>query len=255
MHALELGIFMTNSTTNNDNHSEEASGSAVALTSAASLTINDEVGLSVTVGGRAYGYVSSKSYNGYITQTVNIKATYTVSAAEELEYSIQFDPNFHGMFRISESGSNVTGNHVTLSALTANLNGNVIPSLGMSGGSQNGVTSQTLDRSTSYTLMNQWGDNVYELIYTFTITTDSQDDVFLAGTSTDSFLWGMDNSSFHTYSTDGAKDADGLFLPATLTILTVPVNVPEPSTYAGFTTLALLGGTLVIRKRRAKAVA
>ena len=263
-HAIEVSISITNSTSSNDNHSEEAAGSAVELTSASSIAVDDEVGSTITVGGRVSGYVASKSNNGYITQTVSITATYTVTASEGVEYNITFNPNFHGMFNIGESGNNgnVGGNRVTISAISGKLNGTNISS--WDGAYQDGVSTRTYDQSSSYTLSDQEGGSstVYTLTYTFSITTDSDDGTASYwgsyASSADAFLWGMDGSLANTdkdqYSSSSTRSADGLFLPATVTITAIPdpepPPVPEPSTYAAFGTLALLSLLIARRKNR-----
>ena len=245
--ASQVDISMVNSTTSNHNSGHESAGSGVHRLSAASLSFDDLVSSSATVEGRAYGHVSSQSTDGYITQWVNVKSIYTVTAGVGIEYSIAFNPKFHGQINIREKG-NAYGNNVNLSALTGSINGTTVSALGMSGAYVDGPTgSWAIDRSAAYTLSNQTGANTYELTYTFSITANSEDWNFLNfNDSQDALLWGQNGSLGDTiddYSSTSARDADGLFLPATITI----TAIPEP---VSGTLVAVFGGVLLLIRRR-----
>jgi len=243
--ALTFSATRVDSTTDNDDgtNNEDAASSSSFLT-LSSYTIADTVSSSATIEARFAGQAAAAETNGDIQQSVDVSATYTVTPGVLGQvYSITFSPEFHALLKLDSYGS-PTDDGVTIGSLTGRLNGVINASLAMSGGSRTSDGSTNLDDSASLTLTGLTGTQSFIVRYTFSVDADgnvgSLDNTFVAG------LWGRDGTlnsggitalddNTDNYSSTSARDADGLFLPATVTITTVP----EPGT------LLLLGAGLL----------
>ncbi len=243
--ALTISATQVNATTDNDDGSNnEDAGSGGAWLTDTSYTISDVVSNSATISRRYFGHAEAAETNGFIVQDVDVTVTYSVTSSNApTVYSISFLPEFHARVAVDSSGAPDTDG-VTISNLTGKVNGVTYGLLGMSGGSQTTNGTTNIDETGARTFSGLTGNNTFAVNYRFTITADGDvgilDNTFVAG------LWGMDgtlnaggvtalNDALDEYGTSAARDADGLFMPATVTI----TAIPEPGT------LLLIGAGLV----------
>ncbi len=247
--ALTISGVSLNSTTDNDNHADEDAVTGGSWLGTASVTVADVVSNSATVERRFVGQAGAYD-DGNITQSVDVTVTWTVTASPNVVYSILLAPEFHGIVKIYDGLGDEAGDLATLGGFSASLLKDAISisasGLGLSGGSRSTDGSNTVDSTGSKTLTGLSGSHTFELTYTGSVVATGANNSFLCNDKTNATAsWGMDGTmtgdcnapaDFFQYASSGARDADGLFMPATVTITAV---VPEPGT------MLLLGAGLV----------
>jgi hypothetical protein len=247
--ALTISGVSSNSTTDNDNHADEEAVTGGSWLGTSSVTIADAVSNSATVERRFAGRAGAYE-DGNITQSVDVKVTWTVTASPNVVYSILFAPEFHGLVKIYDGVSDEAGDLASLGGFSASLLKDAISisasGLGLSGGSRTTDGSNTVDSTGSKAITGLSGSHTFELTYTGSVVATGANNGLLCGENTSATAaWGMDGTmtgtcnapaDFFQYASSAAKDADGLFMPATVTITAV---VPEPGT------MLLLGAGLV----------
>ncbi len=240
--ALIVARTSADSISNNDGHADEDASHGRSHTGTAT-EVTTVGGSSGNTGARFYGQAEAK-VGQYITQTINATVTWTVTAESWEEYSIYFTPEFHAYLDVEDNGADASGDGITFSTFTAVLrvNGSTVgDSLDMSGGSRTTAGSSNLDRTDSQTLSGYSGNNTFSLQYTATVIADAAGGLNYTG---DVGLWGSNGTlggeigipaDWDEYSSTSARNADGLFVDANVTLN----QVPEPATAS---LMALVGG-------------
>jgi hypothetical protein len=246
--------YTDNTTTGLASKSQSTSSHGVIGATSASLS---EVGTSATLGYRFTGSVAAYS-GGSSTQTINVSVTWTIQADDNDVYSIALAPEFQGYLIIQDGAADEPDDSLSVSTLNATLrkNGSTLASTGLNlnGGSLSTAGTSNIGELENRTLSNLTGTTTIKLSYTSTISAVSSSGLLNGNTSV-AALWGEDSplrggyydDDFATYPTNAARNADGLSMPATITL--TEVLVPEPSTYAALAGLATLGAVCLARKK------
>jgi hypothetical protein len=243
-------------TVSNANREGRSDSAAIGLASSSYTTL----GAGGTIGQRFRGSVSGQDGAGY-SQTIDFTTTWTFTADAGFVYDVTLTPEFHGILLIRDNLADESGDNAIFSDFTASLEQNSTPvanTLDLTGGSRFTDGFTTVDDTATQSFLGLTGDNTFTLQYTGTISVASNFATFFGGDSTVSNArWGMDGTldgsgtpftaSFFDYGSAEARDADGFFVDAAVTV----TAVPEPSSYAALTGLLALAFVTLRRRRRA----
>lgn len=240
--AQALSITLTRSTaatSDNDNHGDEDAGVSSSTLTSDPVSVADTLGSSGTISARFAGHAESASQNGAgLTQSIDVSVSFTVTPGVLGQvYSIAFAPEFHGLLSLDDGNADESGDSASFSVLSAvlTMDGNPVSNTlhlgtGTTTRTTNGTTN--VDRTASQTITGLTGIHTFELRYTGTATAISQDGIGCDNNTAAAALWGMSGTlggylcsqldGNDNYATTAARDADGLFTPATVTITTVP---------------------------------
>ncbi|MBL7016338.1 MAG: PEP-CTERM sorting domain-containing protein [Kiritimatiellales bacterium] len=231
--ALLVTRGYSNTTTDNDNDTKEDASSSTASIGASSSTLSSEGSSSGNMGYRFVGQAAAHG-TGYLTQSINVTATWTVAAEDWEEYSVNFSPSLAALLNIYDWSTDETDDQSVFPSLSSTLrvNGSVVSDTldGLTGYTRTTDGSYNLNRSDSQTLSGYTGNNTFSLQLTGTVVVDAHADGGLFDNPTgNAVLWGQngtlnfaDDPNFDNYSTTAALDADGLFVDANITLDAVP---------------------------------
>jgi len=240
------------STLSNANREGRKDSEAIGLASSSYTTL----GAGGTIGQRFRGSVAGQDGAGY-SQTINFTTTWTFTADAGFVYDVTLTPEFHGILLIGDDALPESGDNAIFSDFTASLEQNSTPvvtnTLDLTGGSRFTDGFNTVDDTATQSFLGLTGDNTFTLQYTGTISVATNGGI--GGNATvSSARWGMDgtldgsgtpfSASFFDYGSAEARDADGFFVDAAVTV----TAVPEPSSAALIIVLA--GFTFVGYRRR-----
>jgi hypothetical protein len=243
--ALEISISRTIDIPDDDSVNTGDAGydttPPVIGTTSASL---DTAAQSVEMGYRFTGFNSGRGVtNGIfqsqsldtITQNIDVSVTWTLTSTLPGEtYTFTLNPELHAYLNTLDDSNSEPNDLSQISNFTAVLkqNGSIISdSLDLTGGSRTTVGSSTInDTNNSQTFTNLTGDNVFVLQYAGSTTTSFHTGTAQDNRTANAVLWGQDGTmngdsfadSFDNYSSSSARDADGLFVPATVELIVIP---------------------------------
>ena len=241
--ALTINISRSISVNDTDSVSTGDAGydKTPSVIGSTSVTLDTE-GSSAELGYRFTGFNSGRGAFNLSQQvrsiTQNITATVTWTLTEDAPgeiYSFTLNPELHAYLNILDDREGESGDQAAISNFSATLkqnNGTISDSLDLTGGSRTTVGSSSVnDTNDSQTFTNLTGDHTFELTYTGNTTAAWK----IAGggdnRTADAVLWGQDGSmdggaefsdSFDNYSNAIARNADGLFVPATVELIVIP---------------------------------
>ena len=252
--AVSVVVSTDNSgTTTASNANSEGRKDSVAIGSVS--TSYTTLGAGGSIGQRFRGSTSSQNGGSY-SQTIDFTTTWAFTADAGFEYDVTLTPEFHGILIIGHNGSNALNDNAIFSDFTASLEQNsvtVANTLGLTGGDRNIGGSTIVDDTATQSFLGLTGDNTFTLQYTGTISVASESGGG-ANSTVNAARWGMDGtlngsgtpfgSGFFKYGTPEARDGDGFFVDAAVTV----TAVPEPS--AAALILAMAGFTFVGYRRR-----
>lgn len=259
--AIQVTASYGNNTTDND---AVSTGNALTSASAIGATSSEltEVGTSTSAqGARFVGANSGRGVNASsqslssISQNIDVSVTWTIVAEDWEEYSISLAPEFHGYLNIEDGANDEAAGDVAsfnsfMTLLTVN-GSSLVDTLGLSGGSRNVVGSSNLDDTASQLLSGLSGNNTIVLTYSSLSKAAWNSANFQNNRTADAALWGMDGTmdgdnaftdGFDEYSSSSARDADGLFVDAVVTL----DAIPEPATLG---LIGLFGGGIFAIRR------
>jgi hypothetical protein len=238
-------------TLNNANREGRKDSAAIGLASSSYTTL----GAGGTIGQRFRGSVAGQDGAGY-SQTIDFTTTWTFTADAGFVYDVTLTPEFHGILLIGDESLPESGDNAIFSDFTASLEQNSTPvanTLDLTGGSLFADGFDTVDDTATQSFLGLTGDNTFTLQYTGTISVATNSGIG-ANSTVSSARWGMDgtldgsgtpfSASFFDYGSAEARDADGFFVDAAVTV----TAVPEPS--AAALILAMAGLTVVGYRRR-----
>lgn len=247
----------SNNTTDNDNHSQEDASSSQTTIGSSSATVTTIGSSSGNLGYRFTGQASAY-HDGDMTQTINVTATWTVTAENWEEYSITISPELHAWLNIYDWSTDENDDDADFNTLSSTLrvNGSIVGDTlnGFSGMQRSTTGGANLDRTDSQTLSGYSGNNVFSLQLTGTVYVDAHGDNGAFDNPTgNAVLWGQDGTlnfeqnasqnGFDNYSSSSARNADGLFVDANVTF----DAIPEPAAVS----LIILGsGSMIFLHRR-----
>ncbi len=254
--AILITRSYNNSTLDNDDHLQEDASSSQATIGSSSATVDTAGNSSGNMGYRFTGQTSAYKA-GYIIQTIDVTATWTVTAEDWEEYSITISPELHAYLNIYDYSTDETDDIAAFSALSSVLrvNGSIVSDTldGLSGAVRATDGPFTLDNTDSQTLSGYTGNNVFSLQLTTTAFVRAHDGGGLFDNPTgNAVLWGQDgtldfeqntsHNGFDEYPSSSDLNADGIFVDADVTL----TAIPEPAT------LSLIGlfGIGVLGARR-----
>jgi len=239
-------------TVSNANREGRKDSAAIGLASSSYTTL----GAGGTIGQRFRGSVSGQDGAGY-SQTIDFTTTWTFTADAGFVYDVTLTPEFHGILIIRDNFAGETGDNAIFSDFTASLEQNSTPvanTLDLTGGSRSTDGFNTVDDTATQSFLGLTGDNTFTLQYTGTISVATNSGVLPGDNTVSTARWGMDGtlngsgtpfgSGFFNYNTAEARDGDGFFVDANVTV----TAVPEPS--AAALILAMAGLTVVGYRRR-----
>jgi len=251
--ALLVTRSYSNTTYDNDNDTREAGSTSTASIGVSSSTLSTAGSSSGNMGYRFVGQAAAHG-TGFMSQYINVTATWTVTAEDWEEYSINFSPTLAAYLNIYDWSTDETDDKAVFPTLNSilNVNGSTVADTldGLTGYTITTEGSYNLNRSDSQTLSGYTGNNIFSLQLTGTIIVDAHADGGLFDNPTaNAVLWGQDGTltdgpspTFDNYSTTAARDADGLFVDADITL----DAVPEP---ASALMLALGAGLIGLIRR------
>ena len=241
--ALTINVSRSISVNDNDSVSTGDAGyDATPPVIGSTSAILDTEGGSAELGYRFTGFNSGRGVNNISQQvrsiTQNITATVTWTLTEDAPgeiYSFTLNPELHAYLNILDDSNGESSDQATISNFSATLKqngGTISDSLNLSGGSRTTVGSSTVnDTNNSQTFTNLTGDHTFELTYTGSTTAAWKIAGFRDNRTADAVLWGQDGTmngdvefsdSFDNYSNSTARNADGLFVPATVELIVIP---------------------------------
>jgi len=239
-------------TLNNANREGRKDSSAIGLASSSYTTL----GAGGTIGQRFRGSVAGQDGAGY-SQTIDFTTTWTFTADAGFVYDVTLTPEFHGILLIRDNAADESGDNAIFSNFTASLEQNSTPvanTLDLTGGSRSTDGFNTVDDTATQSFLGLTGDNTFTLQYTGTISVATNSGLLIGDNTVSTARWGMNgtldgsgtpfDSGFFNYGTAEARDGDGFFVDAAVTV----TAVPEPS--AAALILAMAGLTVVGYRRR-----
>jgi hypothetical protein len=253
--AVNVVVSTDNSgTTTLSNADREGRKDSSAIGSAS--TSYTTIGAGGTSGQRFRGSTNAKAGASY-SQTIDFTTTWTFTADAGFVYDVTLTPEFHGILIIGDLQADESGDNAIFSDFTASLEQNSTPvanTLDLTGGNRFTDGFNTVDDTATQSFIGLTGDNTFTLQYTGTISVATNTGVLANDKTVSSARWGMDGTldgigtnfqdSFFDYGTAGARDDDGFFVDAAVTV----TAVPEPS--AAALILAMAGLTVVGYRRR-----
>jgi hypothetical protein len=239
-------------TLSNFDREGRSDSAAIGLASSSYTTL----GAGGTIGQRFRGSVSGQDGAGY-SQTIDFTTTWTFTADAGFVYDVTLTPEFHGILLIRDNLADESGDNAIFSDFTASLEQNSTPvanTLDLTGGSRFTEGFNTVDDTATQSFLGLTGDNTFTLQYTGTISVATNGGFFGGDSTVSTARWGMDGtlngsgtpfgSGFFNYGTAEARDGDGFFVDANVTV----TAVPEPS--AAALIIVLAGFTFVGYRRR-----
>jgi hypothetical protein len=240
--ALEISISRNISISDSDSVSTGDAGydttPPVIGTTSATL---DTAAQSVEMGYRFTGFNSGRGVSNInqqvrsITQSIDVSVTWTLTSTVPGEtYNFTLNPELHAYLNILDDNNGEASDESTFSNLDATLtqNGSQIPldQLGLTGGTRTTVGSSTVNDTATRTFSNLTGNHEFTLQYTGSTTAAWKIAGLQNNRTANAVLWGQDGTmdgdsfadSFDNYSNSTARNADGLFVPATVELIVVP---------------------------------
>ena len=259
--ALLVTRSYSNLTSDNDS---TTLGDANSITA----TIGDGFGTITTVGSstaasgaRFQGANSGRGVNAggrefqSIAQAIDVSVTWTIEAESWEEYSINLTPEFHGYLNVEDGAGDEPGDMSSFSSFITLLTVNgssLVDTLDLSGGSRNTAGSSNIDDTASQIISGLSGNNTIVLRYNGTSTARWDTGAgFQNNRTAIATLWGMDGTmngdvsftdGFDNYGSSSARNADGLFVDAVVTL----DAIPEPATLG---LIGLFGGGILAIRR------
>lgn len=254
--ALTMTVTRTNSTTDNDNSANEDADTSGSVTGSP-VVLADVVSATGSATTRGAGYAESFDQNAGIVQTVDYTGTFAVTASANVTYSITFNNALHGLLKIADELADESGDVASISTMAAVLKQDAVTIgdvLDLSGGSRSTAGSTNVDDTAAQTITGLTGSHTFTVRYTGSVTATSVGATLCANQTEAAALWGANGAfgaycnapaDWDEYGSTAARDADGIFLGATVVITSV---VPEPGT-ALLLGAGLLGLAVQGRKR------
>jgi hypothetical protein len=254
--ALVVTRSYDNSTSDNDNHSQEDASSSQTTIGLSSTTLTTAGSSSGNMGYRFIGQASAYD-EGNLTQNIDVTVTWTVTAESWEEYSISLTPELHAYLNIYDYSTDESDDDADFNTLSSVLrvNGGIVSDTlnGLTGLQRSTDGSSNLDRTDSQILTGYTGNNIFSLQLTGTVFVDAHADGGVFDNPTgNAVLWGQDGNldfeqnasqdGFDEYSSTSARNADGLFVDADITL----DQVPEPASAL----MIVVGGGLIGMIRR-----
>lgn len=236
--ALTVSTSYINSTSDDDNTDNGAAGNGQATIGGTSTSV-DAVGNSSDLGYRFTGYNAGRGVWNFtqqaesIVQSVNITVTWDIYAESWETYSFTLNPELHAFLNILDDNNSESGDIASVSTFSAVLKKNgstILNSLDLSGASISTVGSSNVNDTATQVFTGLTGDNTFSITYTGTVTATWKIAGIQDNRTADAVLWGQNGtmagdsfpSNFDEYGTSTDRLADGLFVPATVTLDAIP---------------------------------